>query len=71
MGWVSDSYYARVGNFPPVLYWRGSLSACSPEMVAKPARASRVEGAGSRPLNPPNPDAGTQKAAVHPRGFRF
>ena len=25
MSWVSDSYYARFGNFPPVLYWRGTV----------------------------------------------
>ena len=25
-GWVSDSYYARFGNFPPVLYWRGTVN---------------------------------------------
>ena len=25
MIWVSDSYYARFGNFPPVLYWRGTV----------------------------------------------
>jgi len=24
-GWVSDAYYARFGNFPPVLYWRGTV----------------------------------------------
>ncbi len=24
-GWVSDVYYARFGNFPPVLYWRGTV----------------------------------------------
>jgi len=25
MIWVSDAYYARFGNFPPVLYWRGTV----------------------------------------------
>jgi len=25
MSWVSDSYYARFGNFPPLLYWRGTV----------------------------------------------
>ena len=25
MSWVSDSYYARFGKFPPVLYWRGTV----------------------------------------------
>ena len=24
-GWVSDAYYARFGNFPPVLHWRGTV----------------------------------------------
>jgi hypothetical protein len=24
-GWVSDAYYARFENFPPVLYWRGTV----------------------------------------------
>jgi hypothetical protein len=24
-GWVSDAYYARFGNFPPVLYWHGTV----------------------------------------------
>ena len=24
-GWVSDAYYARFGNLPPVLYWRGTV----------------------------------------------
>src|SRR5262245_55403541 len=24
-GWVSDAYYGRFGNFPPVLYRRGTV----------------------------------------------
>ena len=33
MGWVSDSYYARFGSFPPVLYWRGTVKGLQALMM--------------------------------------
>ena len=33
MSWVSDSYYARFGNFPPVLYWRGTVKGLQALMM--------------------------------------
>ena len=32
-GWVSDAYYARFGNFPPVLYWRGTVKGLQALMM--------------------------------------
>ena len=33
MSWVSDAYYARFGNFPPVLYWRGTVKGLQALMM--------------------------------------
>ena len=33
MSWVSDSYCARFGNFPPVLYWRGTVKGLQALMM--------------------------------------
>ena len=33
MSWVSDCYYAGFGNFPPVLYWRGTVKGFQALMV--------------------------------------
>ena len=32
-GWVSDAYYARFGNFPPVLYWRSTVKGLQALMM--------------------------------------
>ena len=43
-GWVSDAYYARFGNFPPVLYWRGTVKGLAKtEARAEEAQLMRAE----------------------------
>ena len=32
-GWVSDAYCARFGDFPPVLYWRGTVKGLQALMM--------------------------------------
>ena len=64
-GWVSDAYYARFGNFPPVLYWRGTVKGLQALMMQALERGTpltadelmKVQG-HSEPSEPP-PEAKT------------
>ena len=57
MIWVSDAYYARFGNFPPVLYWRGTVKGFQALMMQALERGTpltadelmKVQGHGEPP----------------------
>ena len=65
MGWVSDSYYARFGNFPPVLYWRGTVKGLQVLMMQALERGMpltadelmKVQGHSEPPLEAKTIDA--------------
>jgi hypothetical protein len=66
-GWVSDSYYARFRNFPPVLYWRGTVKEFQALMMQALERGMpltadelmKVQG-----HNPPAPEAKGSEATA-------
>ena len=76
MSWVSDSYYARFGNFPPVLYWRGTVKGFQALMMQALERGTPLtadelmEVQGHKPIAGGEPRAAWLKLlGVVPEGF--